>query len=161
MQLVYPCPACQAPNIDVITSTQKHMQCGVCDWQKDIPASSLDGEKPRCCLACGNPDLWRQKDFPQGLGLLMVVSAATMSTIAWAYVRPMLAIGILMAFALIDMVLYWLMRDVLVCYRCHAKHRRAQMDDDHPRFNLELAERYRQEDIRLAEAKKQSASDDA
>ena len=112
--------------------------------------------RPKRCLCCGTEDLWRQKDFPQALGLLFVVTGAGLSTIAWAYVEPNWALGILLVFAAIDMALYAVMRDVLVCYRCSARHRKANLHDDHPRFNLELNERYRQEEIRLAEAGKPS-----
>ena len=94
--------------------------------------------------------------FSAGSGLLFVVTGAGLSTIAWAYVEPNWALGILLVFAAIDMALYAVMRDVLVCYRCSARHRKANLHDDHPRFNLELNERYRQEEIRLAEAGKPS-----
>ena len=159
MQLVYRCPVCQAPNVEVVSGQSQKLSCIADDWSKEIPTEDLDGDKPLRCLCCGNDDLWRQKDFPQGLGLLMVASGATLSTIAWWYVEPILALGVLLVFAAIDMVLYMLMKDVLVCYRCSARHRKAEMDEDHPRFNLELAERYRQEQIRLAEAQDAAASE--
>ena len=56
--------------------------------------------------------------------------------------------------ALFDLVLYAFMKDVLVCYRCGAQHRRFDPDDQHPRFDLEVAERYRQEAMRLEETGK-------
>jgi hypothetical protein len=103
---------------------------------------------PSQCLRCGNPDLWRQKDFPQWLGLLFVGAGAISSSIAWGYHRPVLALGILMGFALLDMALYWVMPDVLVCYRCQTRHHAADVSG-HAAFNHELAERYRQERLRL------------
>jgi hypothetical protein len=42
------------------------------------------------------------------------------------------------------MALFLLMRDMLVCYRCGARHRRTPIDQQHPKFDLETAERYRQ-----------------
>jgi hypothetical protein len=54
-----------------------------------------------------------------------------------------------MAFALADLVLFALMPDVLVCYRCGARYRGTEFREDHPRFSLELSERYRQEERRL------------
>ena len=47
-----------------------------------------------------------------------------------------------MGFALIDLLLYTFMSDMLVCYRCRARHRQSPMHDEHPAFNLELNERY-------------------
>src|SRR5690606_12320833 len=101
------------------------------------------------CLVCGCDDLWRQKDFPQGLGLVIVGAGMLLSTIAWALYWPVTAIGILMAFALADLVLYARMSDVLVCYRCKARHRPHEIAAAHGTFDLETAERYRQERLRL------------
>ena len=100
---------------------------------------------------CGCDDLWRQKDFPPALGLTLVGLGALLSTLAWLWYYPVAAIGILMAFALVDLVLFALMPDVLVCYRCGARYRHTAIREDHPRFSLELAERYRQEERRLKE----------
>ena len=156
MQLIYQCPKCDAPNIEAISTDTSRLSCAGQDWSRKISTEDIEDDRPKRCLCCGNEDLWRQKDFPQALGLLMVVTGAGLSTIAWAYVEPIWALGILLAFAAIDMVLYAVMSDVLVCYRCSARHRKANIHDDHPRFNLELNERYRQEEIRLAEAGKSS-----
>jgi len=109
-------------------------------------------QSPTECLVCGCGDLWRQKDFPVRLGLLMVGLGAVGSTVAWMWYEPLWAIGILMAFALVDLLLFLFMPDVLVCYRCGARHRAAALDESVPHFNLEVAEKYRQEQIRLREA---------
>jgi len=106
---------------------------------------------PKDCLRCGNRDLWRQKNFPQWAGLSCVAIGAITSSIAWGYHRPALALGILMGFAALDMILYVVMPDVLVCYRCKTKHHHADFSG-HSTFNLEIAERYRQERIRLERA---------
>lgn len=157
MQLIYQCPKCDAPNIEVISADTSKLTCSSNDWSRDIGTADIEDDRPKRCLCCGNEDLWRQKDFPQALGLLMVVTGGGLSTIAWWYVEPTWALSILLIFAAIDMVLYAVMNDVLVCYRCSARHRKANIHDDHPRFNLELNERYRQEEIRLADAAKLSS----
>lgn len=109
----------------------------------------LANDKPVRCLGCGNEDLWRQKDFPQGLGFVMVLLGAVLSSIAWAYHYPVLAMSILAGFALVDMVLYWLMPDVLVCYRCRARHHVGVADGTFEAYDHELGERYRQEKLRM------------
>lgn len=156
MQLIYQCPKCDSPNIEVISAETTGLACSSRDWTREITAADIQNDCPNRCLCCGNEDLWRQKDFPQGLGLLMVLTGGILSTIAWWYVEPVWALGILLVFAAIDMILYAVMNDVLVCYRCRARHRKANIQDDHPRFDLELNERYRQEEIRLAEAESSS-----
>lgn len=154
MRIVFLCPVCEAPNRQQPTQASRTLHCDCCTWRREIPADDFSGERPLKCLCCGNPDLWRQKDFPQALGLLMAATGAILSIIAWAWYEPLLALGILLVFAAIDMALFVLMPDVLVCYRCRARHRTPDMDDAHPRFDLELNERYRQEGLRLAEAAK-------
>ena len=152
MQLLFPCPVCESASRNELTADSTKIECEGCHWQRDLSRDDLVNDQPQRCLCCGCDDLWRQKDFPQRLGLLFVVVGGVLSTIAWARHEPIWAIGILMAFALVDMVLYSVMKDVLVCYRCAARHRRVEIQEDHPRFNLELNERYRQESIRLEQA---------
>ncbi len=82
----------------------------------------------------------------------MVALGAILSTIAWAYHLPATALGVLLGFALVDLLLFTFMKDVLVCYRCNARYRDAALGEDYPRFNLEKAERYRQEAARLEAA---------
>lgn len=153
MQLVFQCPKCDAANYRDVSAEQRSVKCSECEWQREIPSADIvaDHDRPQRCLSCGNPDLWRQKDFPQGLGLLLVVTGATLATIAWAAYEPLYAFGILLVFAALDMLLFVFMQDVLVCYRCRSRHRKADLGEDYPRFDLELAERYRQEEIRVKE----------
>lgn len=76
-----------------------------------------------------------------------------LSSIAWYFHWPMTALGLLMGFALADMLVFMLMPDVLVCYRCKARHRHSSPTSaEHPAFSHETAERYRQEELRRREA---------
>ncbi len=149
MNLTYACPNCElAQRIDV-NPTDAQIACGHCQWTHGVsPADWIEDKTPARCLACGCHDLWRQKDFPQWVGVVMVSTAAILSTIAWAQYRPMIALGILMGFALVDLVLYAMMPDVLVCYRCESRHRQTGDPEQYPKFNLEIMERYRQESLR-------------
>ncbi|MEY3172234.1 MAG: hypothetical protein RLZZ436_147 [Planctomycetota bacterium] len=126
------------------------MSCDGCGWSRDAGAEDFQGGKLRRCRICGCDDLWRQKDFPPALGLAIVAIAAISSSIAWGYYQPVLALSFLFAAALLDMVLFLVMGDMLVCYRCGARHRRTAMDQEHPKFDLETAERYRQQERRRA-----------
>lgn len=88
----------------------------------------------------------------------IVALGVVLSTIAMAYMRPELSLGILMAFALADMILYVVMRDCLVCYRCHARFRKIANLESESAFDLEINERYRQESIRLKQAEQSAGS---
>ncbi|MEX0701027.1 MAG: hypothetical protein WD069_02925 [Planctomycetales bacterium] len=167
MQLDFACPACASPRRIALAPHATEIDCP-CGWRRavdveDMGQASLPADSgrqecpphaaPAACLVCGCDDLWRQKDFPQGLGLAIVVLGVLLSTIAWAYYRPLTAIGVLLAFAFADLVLYACMSDVLVCYRCKARHRPREIDAAHPAFDLERAERYRQERLRLEKSR--------
>ncbi len=155
MQLRYACPRCETQHATPV-SDARTLQCE-CGWSRPVTEDDFDGDTPTRCLVCGCDDLWRQKDFPQWLGLLMVAMGIIFSTIAWAGHRPATALGILMFFALVDLLLYTFMGDMLVCYRCRARHRRMPINEDHADFDLEVAERYRQQQIRMKQNDQASA----
>ena len=162
MILSYHCPSCSQwlqAEIAPASPTTTELNCPSCHWQRTIPEADFERDDdfvmPKRCLACGNEDLWRQKDFPKQIGLLAVVAGAVLSSIAWYYYRPVLALGILMVFAAVDMVLFAILPDLLVCYRCQARHHGADTSEREA-FELELAERYRQEAARLEESAKRA-----
>lgn len=154
MWVVFECPSCHCQNVSEVAVETEEIRCSSCVWQRPVADENRSASEPVTCVVCGCGDLWRQKDFPQRLGLLMVAAGALMSTVFWWFMQPAWAIGVLLLFALVDGLLYTLMRDVLVCYRCKARHRHAPLDGRHERFNLETHERYRQEALRLEEAKR-------
>jgi hypothetical protein len=141
------CPKCQQTNRLAVVAGEG-VQCAGCGWQRAAGLEDFVQGKPVHCLVCGCNDLWRQKNFSSRVGLLMVGAAILFSTIAYALWQPVLALGILMGFALIDALLYLFMRDVSVCYRCGARHAGFDPAGSHETFDLEVAERYRQERLR-------------
>ena len=151
MQVQFHCPKClQADTGDADDSTTL-LACRHCGWNRPLPDGDVRSGAPVRCLACGCDDLWRQKDFPPQLGVAIVGTGILLSTLATAWMRPVLSIAILMVFALVDLCLFLIMSDALVCYRCHARFRRVGTADRHPKFNREVNERYRQESLRMAE----------
>lgn len=151
MQLVFDCPKCLKMGTVSVVETASAVHCPECAWERPIGSEDVRNSSPQRCLVCGCDDLWRQKDFPVLLGLAMVGTGIVSSSIAIYYFQPVLALGILMGFALLDMLLFLVMPDCLVCYRCHARYRGPGIvsPDQHPKFDLELNERYRQEAARL------------
>lgn len=142
------CPSCEQPVLADVPAEGGLVRCVNCSWERPVPAETLASGAPRHCVVCDSPDLWRQKDFPQSLGLLAVAAGAVLSSIAWYYYRPGWAFGILLAFAALDMYLFAMLPDVLVCYRCRARHGGVTLAPEHEAYNHELGERYRQEAIR-------------
>ena len=142
MQVIFECPVCLKRTSCDPRPREAAVHCQHCDWSRDEGPTDFNGEFCKRCRICGCDDLWRQKDFPPALGLLMVGFAIVLYLAASAYYEPEWALGILLAFALVDMVLYSYMTDMLVCYRCRSRHRKTALNDDYIGFNLELSERY-------------------
>jgi hypothetical protein len=145
--LTFCCPKCERTS-RVHVAPGDGIHCASCGWQRAASSGDFSQGKPARCLVCGCNDLWRQKDFSARVGLLMVGTAILCSTIAYAFWQPVLALAILMAFALVDAMLFLFMRDVSVCYRCAARHGGSATAATHESFDLEVAERYRQERLR-------------
>lgn len=149
MHVNYCCPSCQHPNGVTISEKTEKLQCGGCSWTRPLPADEQQRTHPSACLVCGCHDLWRRKNLSQSVGVAVVVLAAVLSSIAWYRYEILLSFGILMFAAAVDMVLYLFMPDVLVCYRCNAQYLKFDPAGGTPNFNLEMAEKHRQEKIRL------------
>jgi hypothetical protein len=104
--------------------------------------------------------LYVRKDFSQTVGVTIVVIGFVASSVAWYFRQPLLTYGILFATALIDVVLYVTVGNLLQCYRCHAQYRGVEGLDQHESFNLETHEKYRQQAIRLAQAEQAARASD-
>ena len=142
MQIIFQCPRCETRSDARPQPETAAVSCPACDWERDAGNDDFrDGFVSRCRV-CGCDDLWRQKDFPPALGVAVVGMGIIFASIATAWYLPEWAIGTLMAFALLDLLLYTFMGDMLVCYRCRARHRGTAMQEEHPAFSLELSERY-------------------
>ena len=148
MYVTFRCPSCGLPQHSLEFKDESgELRC-LCGWKKPLTAADISGDTPHHCLVCGTPDLWRQKDFPPIFGVFFVAVGAITSSIAVYYYHPLWALGILMALALLDMVLYQVMSDVLACYRCQARHGKVDLTG-RVAYDHELGERYRQEEIRM------------
>ena len=67
------------------------------------------------CAACDHEELYFQKDFNRTTGIALVVVGSIF--VPWTYGLSLLGVTIL------DYVVWRLVKDVIVCYRCQAVHR--------------------------------------
>lgn len=111
------------------------------------------------CPCCGAAELYVRKDFPQGLGLLIVIAGCVISTALWYYERPTAALLVLLAWALADMALYFRVPDVTICYRCQSQLRGPGSNPGGrlETFDLAIGERYRQERLRAEELRRRGS----
>jgi len=117
----------------------------------NVPQGAIADGRVRRCVVCPSTELFVRKDFPQRLGVAIVVLGFAASCVSWHYYHLYLTFGILFATALVDVVLYVLMGESLTCYRCSAEYRGLEGLDQHGAFDLSIHERYRQQAARLAQ----------
>ncbi|MCG8449334.1 MAG: hypothetical protein MI725_07135 [Pirellulales bacterium] len=151
MNVTYACPACHAGVRLPFDSTTRELACPHCGKRLTIPENAVEGHRVKRCLTCPSTDLYVRKDFPQRLGVALVALGIVGSSLAWCYQEVFWTFGILFATALIDVLLYMIVGDALMCYRCHAQYRRVEEMDPHGNFDLETHEKYRQLAARLGQ----------
>jgi hypothetical protein len=160
MNVTFQCPSCEQAVRSDVASDAAELSCPSCQRQMPLPQDAVSGGKLRRCLVCPSSDLFVRKDFPQRLGVAIVTVGFLLSCVAWHYQYLILTFGILFATAGIDVVLYAIVGESLVCYRCGAEYRLLDGGiEGHGAFNLETHERYRQQKAR--EPKGASASPSA
>ncbi|HLG20535.1 MAG TPA: hypothetical protein VI895_12075 [Bdellovibrionota bacterium] len=95
------------------------------------------------CPSCGSLDAFIQKDVPKKLllGILIVFLAFAFYLLLLEWI---LGMGVLFALALVDVVLYLTLPNVLVCYNCGAQVRGFQKTEQLTAFDHHVGERYRQ-----------------
>ncbi|MEY3205456.1 MAG: hypothetical protein RLZZ21_1787 [Planctomycetota bacterium] len=158
MRITYACPACSATvSLDRV-ETRRTLDCPHCAAELPVPEDAIawsapDGGAVRPgegrarlarCLVCPSSELFARKDFPQRLGVGIVVVGLAASCVTWGMRLLVPTFAILFATALIDVVLYFFMPECLTCYRCAARYRGDGVTDDHGGFDLETHEKHRQ-----------------
>jgi hypothetical protein len=106
-----------------------------------VPTESVrEDREVDACPVCEGPDLYVRKDLNRSMGLAAVIIVGLVSAgFLWSG-RDLAAYGVLGAFALADFVIYQLLKDVTVCYRCQAEFRGSYRRTAPP-FDLHKAEK--------------------
>jgi len=94
------------------------------------------------CLSCGSDELYIRKDFPQRIGLIMVVIVAIVSIYLFAIGALLWSLGVLLALVVVDLLIYGFVPRMTVCYRCRAEYRQYSINPRHRGFDLATAEQY-------------------
>ena len=152
MNVTFRCPHCDVIEREEFTAETRELHCRGCGIPWAVPAGAVSDDKLHQCLICPSTELYIRKDFSQRLGVTIVVIGFVISSIFWYYRMPFWTYGVLFATALIDVILYLFVGNVLHCYRCQAQYRGVPGLENHEPFNLETHEKHRQQASRLAEA---------
>ena len=153
MELTYECPSCEAVGRVPAVEEEYVATCPTCGLTRGLNRAGTSGGALSSCVWCATEDLYLQKDFPHGLGLAIVIAGFALSTVFWALYLPIAAFAVLLVTAALDVVLFYLVPDVTICYRCLGQHRGPGTNPDRriAPFDLAVGERYRQERIRVEE----------
>ena len=160
MELTFACPNCERVGRVPGLENASGATCKRCGDERPLHPGVIVDSRLEACPWCETTDLYTQKDFPQAVGLFIVIVQFAVSTVFWYYEKPLATYAILLASALIDWALYPRVPDVTICYRCLCQVRG---DGSNPGgryrpFDLGIGERYRQERIRARELRDRGAS---
>jgi hypothetical protein len=160
MELTFSCPDCGAVGRVWPVESAGQAVCRQCQKARPVHPEAIVGSQLQSCPWCVTDDLYIQKDFPQGLGLAIVVAGFVISTVFWYYEMPIPAYAVLIASIFLDMALYYTVGDVTICYRCLSQVRGVGSNPGgrFKPFDLAVGERYRQERMRAAALRERGAS---
>ena len=117
------CPRCKVVHAVRITELMRSQQ------QLDV------------CAACGSTEMFVRKDFPQALGVLVVLVAGAIS-LMFLKSDLRIAYGVLLIAILVDLALYLKTGVVTSCYACRAEYRKVTPNPSHEGFDLATSEKY-------------------
>jgi ribosomal protein L40E len=143
-QIGYFCGSCRRYNVYSLPLAKDAGVCVECGaGNASQPSASLRASGPiDRCPQCENVFFYVRKDFPQQLGCAAVSATILLSTIAYALWDVPAAIAVLALASLADFALYHRLKDVTVCYRCHAELRGFAPNPEHGPFDMHRAEEY-------------------
>lgn len=94
------------------------------------------------CVVCDCPKVYTQKDFNRTLGVGIFVAGAVVSLVLYGFDLIWQAMAVLLGCAVVDAVLYKLLPEVTICYKCHAQYRQVNPHPANAPFELGLAEKF-------------------
>ncbi|MFI5006143.1 MAG: hypothetical protein ACHQKZ_01835 [Solirubrobacterales bacterium] len=133
-EIAFACPSCGA---EATSGLDGQGRCAACGAQTALAltASLRDERVVDRCPACQGEQLYVQRDFNQRAGLAIVIVGAALAPFTPFYSSLFVA-------AAIDAVLYLLLPEIAICYRCHAHFRGFVRNPRHEAFDLHVAEQY-------------------
>src|SRR5687767_2969534 len=106
MNITFSCPRCEQDGRLNVADDQQALACPHCQVEMPIGTEARSPQSLQQCVVCASRDLFVRKDFPQRLGVGIVVIGFVASSITWAQYMTIATFAILFATAFIDVVLY-------------------------------------------------------
>lgn len=142
MNISCQCPKCHTAFV-MANAITKCPRCAAA-----VNATMPGNGELKTCACCGCDELYRRKDFPQWLGMAFLGAACILFFVFAIRYEYKIAWTILLGSAAADGLVYLIVGDVVICYRCGAQYRGLNSRAYEP-FELSIAEKYRQERLRL------------
>lgn len=146
MQIRYHCPTdgCVAiVEYEPIETSGPTMECPRCHQvhPMHITPSIRERRLVDQCVVCACRELFIRKDFPQRVGLAVVVVFG-LAAIYFFTVNVLVGWGILAGAVVIDLLIYAFIGRVTTCYACRAEYRKCPLNSAHEGFDLATSEKY-------------------
>ena len=146
MQIRYHCPTdgCVAIiEYEPLETSGPTMECPRCHVRHPMRVSDSIRREHLVdrCVVCGGSELFIRKDFPQRLGVAVVVVFG-LAAIYYFTVSVLIAWSILAAAVLVDLAIYAFLGKVTTCYACRAEYRKCPLNPAHEGFDLATSEKY-------------------
>lgn len=93
------------------------------------------------CAICGCRELFQRKDFPQRLGLAIVIVFGLVA-VYYFTVSVIHAWAVLGAAVVIDLAIYGFIGKATTCYGCRAEYRKCKLNPAHEGFDLATSEKH-------------------
>ena len=107
----------------------------------NVEETLLRGDVTRCAV-CDGAEFFIRKDFPQRLGLALVIIFGLVASVFFYYKDIMASFGAMAALVVIDAAIYLFVGRVTVCYRCRAEYRDMVYNPGQHGFDLATSEKY-------------------
>jgi len=138
------CPECENGLFLYVMPPAGLIPCKHCGKGREAKGhGELDaqGALAKCGL-CDCTEFYRQKDFNTKLGLWIMGLIVVGAGFFFIKNQVMIAFGILVAGALLDLGLFFGLGDIVICYNCRAIYRGFPISPQVEGFDLKIHDRY-------------------
>lgn len=130
MRIRIQCKSCGLPFKTRLNPGVSSVDCDNCQHTIAVDKKGWSDNPPavEICPICGCRHLYRQRDFNRGLGCLLVLIGAIL--VPWTFGLSLVVLS------LVDLALYYRLREAVVCYRCDTVYRDARPGPRQKEFDL-------------------------
>ena len=130
MRIRIQCRTCGLPFKDRLEADTERVICPNCRETVELRQGGWSDDPPGVeeCPVCGCRHLYRQRDFNRALGCSLVLVGAIL--VPWTYGLSLIVLS------LVDLALYYRLRESVVCYRCDTVYRDARPGPRQKEFDL-------------------------